>query len=126
MNNIVFQNQEYHDYPITFRKNAQTLRISIKTMSIMKYPKYVRILIKNNNSELIIQPCTINEKNSFQIKSTDLNKYSGFYIYSKLLISKIYYLNNWNINYSYKLNGKYISDKNSIIVKFIDAKIIIL
>ena len=113
MNNTVHQRGDYSTYPISLRMYPQSiLRISKKTMSILEYPKKVRILISSDNKEIAIQPCDENDKEGLKIKAPSLDRYCGYMVCSKLLLVKIFEINKWDKKLTYKIEGTYIKEKN--------------
>ena len=122
MNNTVHQRGVYTTYPISLRMYPQSiLRISKKTMSILEYPKKVRILISSDNKEIAIQPCDENDKEGLKIKAPSLDRYSGYMVCSKLLLIKIFEINQWDKKLTYKIEGTYIKEKNMMVLNFSDA-----
>jgi len=122
MNNTVHQKGVYSTFPISLRMYPQSiLRISKKTMSILSYPKKVRILISPDNKEIAIQPCDESDREGLKVKAPSLDRYCGYMICSKLLVSKIFEINNWNVRLTYKINGTFIKEKNMMILNFSDA-----
>ena len=122
MNNTIHQKGVYTTYPISLRMYPQSvLRISKKTMSILEYPKKVRILISSDNKEIAIQPCDENDKEGLKIHAPSLDRYCGYMVCSKLLLSKIFEINKWDKKLTYKIEGTYVKDKNMMVLNFSDA-----
>lgn len=122
MDNVVHQKGDYSKFPISLRIYPQAiLRISKKAMSILEYPKKVRILISPDNKEIAIQPCNENDKEGLKVKASSLDRYSGYMICSKLLVGKFFKINNWDDMLTYKINGLLIKEENMIVLRFSDA-----
>ena len=98
-----------------------TVRISINTLDLLGEPKYIALLINQNERTIAYIPSSKADRAALKVRYANSTLTAGKVVCSVKFVRKVYNLENWDSNFRYQISGKYLESANLVYFKLEDA-----
>ena len=85
-----------------------TVRISINTLQSLGEPKYIALLINQNERTIAYIPSSKADRAALKVRYANSTLTAGKVVCSVKFVRKVYKLENWDSNFRYQITGKYL------------------
>lgn len=98
-----------------------TVRISINTLELLGEPKYIALLINQNERTIAYIPSSKVDRAALKVRYANSTLTAGKVVCSVKFVRKVYKLENWDSNFRYQITGKYLEGANLVYFRLEDA-----
>lgn len=98
-----------------------TVRISINTLQLLGEPKYIALLINQNERTIAYIPSSKADRAALKVRYANSTLTAGKVVCSVKFVRKVYKLENWDSNFRYQITGKYLEGTNLVYFRLEDA-----
>lgn len=98
-----------------------TVRISINTLELLGEPKYIALLINQNERTIAYIPSRKADRAALKVRYANSTLTAGKVVCSVKFVRKVYKLENWDSNFRYQITGKYLEGANLVYFRLEDA-----
>ncbi len=98
-----------------------TVRISINTLELLGEPKYIALLINQNERTIAYIPSSKADRAALKVRYANSTLTAGKVVCSVKFVRKVYKLENWDSNFRYQITGKYLESANLVYFRLEDA-----
>lgn len=98
-----------------------TVRISINTLQLLGEPKYIALLINQNERTIAYIPSSKADRAALKVRYANSTLIAGKVVCSVKFVRKVYKLENWDSNFRYQMLGKYLEGANLVYFRLEDA-----
>lgn len=98
-----------------------TVRISINTLQLLGEPKYIALLINQNERTIAYIPSSKADRAALKVRYANSTLTAGKVVCSVKFVRKVYKLENWDSNFRYQMLGKYLEGANLVYFRLEDA-----
>lgn len=98
-----------------------TVRISINTLQLLGEPKYIALLINQNERTIAYIPSSKADRVALKVRYANSTLTAGKVVCSVKFVRKVYKLENWDSNFRYQITGKYLEGANLVYFRLEDA-----
>jgi hypothetical protein len=98
-----------------------TVRISINTLQLLGEPKYIALLINQNERTIAYIPSSKADRAALKVRYANSTLTAGKVVCSVKFVRKVYKLENWDSNFRYQITGKYLEGANLVYFRLEDA-----
>lgn len=98
-----------------------TVRISINTLQLLGEPKYITLLINQNERTIAYIPSSKADRAALKVRYANSTLTAGKVVCSVKFVRKVYKLENWDSNFRYQIIGKYLEGANLVYFRLEDA-----
>lgn len=98
-----------------------TVRISINTLELLGEPKYIALLINQNERTIAYIPSSKADSAALKVRYANSTLTAGKVVCSVKFVRKVYKLENWDSNFRYQITGKYLESANLVYFRLEDA-----
>ena len=98
-----------------------TVRISINTLQLLGEPKYIALLINQNERTIAYIPSSKADRAALKVRYANSTFTAGKVVCSVKFVRKVYKLENWDSNFRYQITGKYFEGANLVYFRLEDA-----
>lgn len=98
-----------------------TVRISINTLQLLGEPKYIALLINQNERTIAYIPSSKADRAALKVRYANSTLTAGKVVCSVKFVRKVYKLENWDSNFRYQITGKYLESANLVYFRLEDA-----
>lgn len=98
-----------------------TVRISINTLQLLGEPKYIALLINQNERTIAYIFSSKADRAALKVRYANSTLTAGKVVCSVKFVRKVYKLENWDSNFRYQITGKYLEGANLVYFRLEDA-----
>lgn len=98
-----------------------TVRISINTLQLLGEPKYIALLINQNERTIAYIPSSKADRAALKVRYANSTLTAGKVVCSVKFVRKVYKLENWDSNFRYQITGNYLEGANLVYFRLEDA-----
>lgn len=98
-----------------------TVRISINTLQLLGEPKYIALLINQNEKTIAYIPSSKADRAALKVRYANSTLTAGKVVCSVKFVRKVYKLENWDSNFRYQITGNYLEGANLVYFRLEDA-----
>ena len=101
------------------------VRVSLNTLEGLKYPKYIALLINEEDMIIAYQPSNESDRSALKVKYSGSTVVNGKIVCSCKFTRKVFHLCHWNVRHRYQIPGRIIENKGIAIFDLKEAKEIV-
>lgn len=116
------QYQRHPNISFWYSNEKSKMRLSISLLSVLDYPRYIRVLINPETKEIAFQSSNKKDIKALKVLYMKTSADAGAIICSKTTLLRIYDICEWEFQHSYNCRDSYMIDGNIIVFDLKTAK----